>query len=243
MSTNRQKWLNKCLELKDRWDIFGEQPLLNNDSKGINIYRFLKSLNENLKDNSIVVSDAGSSYYCCGQALKLKNGCRWIVSSSQGELGSGIGIATGVSFAKDKQEVILTIGDGSFQTNINQLAVIKKYQLPIKIFIWNNSGYLTNRNTLNKFYEGRLIGTGPENELWFPDIKRMATGYEIDYLKIDKIINLDATIKEILSINKPIICEVICPKEQEIIPTAYAARDENGKLVPYSLSKMYPLQE
>ena len=67
--------------------------------------------------------------------------------------------AIGVSFARDKKQIIGITGDGSLQFNIQELQTMKHHQLPIKLFVWNNNGYLSIRVTQNKFFEGRLIGT------------------------------------------------------------------------------------
>ncbi len=245
MSITKQDWLNKCKEWKIKWPIFQEQgDKLNDDKLGINLYKFYEVLNQNLKEDSVVVWDAGSSLYVSNQSLMLdgKNQ-RSIGSLAQAEMGAALGMSAGVSFAKNKGETICCIGDGSFNTNIQALSVIKQHNLPVKIFVLNNSGYLSIKNSQDKFYQGRRIGTDSKDGIFFPEIFRIAKCYEIDYTIISGIINLDKGIKHCLSINKPIICEVICQELQDISPSITAFKNKEGKMEQHDFSNMYPFIE
>lgn len=236
---NKQNWITKCQEWRNKWSIF--LPEYEDDSKGLNLYKFMQVLNDNLKEDSIIVSDSGSGIYVPGQALQFKsNKGKFINSGAQSEMGFCLGASIGACLANNKKEVIVLVGDGSFQFNIQELATIKYHKLPIKIFVWNNEGYLSIRNTQNKFYEGRLLGTGPEAGLWFPELNKIAKAYEMQYKIINNIKYMDLFIKEVMEFNGPVICEVICQKNQEIIPAITASKDKDGKLVQNDFCNMYP---
>lgn len=239
---NKSEWIQKCQSWKEKWPVPQEQgDKLDDDSKGINLYKFYEILNQNLKEDSVVCWDAGSSLYCSNQSLRLNGkGQRSIGSLAQAEMGAAISMACGVSFSKDKKEVIVVTGDGSLNTQIHSLAIVKKFNLPIKIFILNNKGFLSIKNSQDKFYEGRRIGTDINDGYFFPQISNIAWAYEIGHLKIKKIIDLDKFIKYSLTLNEPVIVEVICQELQEISPGITAKKTEDGKLEQCDFSNMAP---
>ena len=146
----------------------------------------------------------------------------------------------GISFAKNKGEVLGITGDGSFQFNIQELQTIKHYDLPIKIFVLNNDGYLSIRATQSKFFEGRFIGTDDTSGVSFPDLEKIADAYGIKYYKIlnNRVVN-DA-VDKILKENVPVLCEVVCERDQEIIPTISSVKEANGEMQSRPMEDMYP---
>ena len=242
---NKQIWLSKCLSWKEKWPVFQEQgSKLNDDSAGINIYKLLDILNQNLKKDSVITSDAGSAFYTTNQAFRLDGeNQRLICSLAQAEMGAALAISAGVSFAKNKGEVICIIGDGSFNTNPQALAIIKKHKLPVKIFILNNGGYLSIKNSQDKFYEGRRIGTDNKDGMFFPEANKISQAYEIKFYAINLIENCDKIVKDVLDENEPVICEVICQEIQEISPGITASKNVDGKLEQCGFENMAPFIE
>lgn len=231
---NKQEWLNKCNHWKNKWPQLGLLEF-EDDSRGINLYKFIEVLNKNLEEDSVIVGDAGSSIYVNSQSLQLKGLQRFILDSSQSGMGASIPMSIGVCLARNKKDTIVITGDGSFNTNIQELAVIKYHNLPIKIFVWNNLGYLSIRNTQDAFYGGRRFGTDSKTGLYFPDLCKIAAAYEIGYLKINYNTSLDFVIKQSMKLNEPCIIEVKCDPEQKIQPSL-AFKD--GKSCP--LQQMSP---
>lgn len=238
----RQDWLNKCLEWKNKWPVFQEQhEKLEDDSNGINLYKFYQALNENLNPDSVIAWDAGSSLYCSNQALMLDGKNQQSVGSlAQAEMGAALAMAAGVSFAKEKTDCICCIGDGSFNTNPQALSIIKYYNLPVKVFVLNNSGYLSIKNSQDKFYSGRRIGTDKKDGIFFPEIQNIAKVYELQYQKISSISDLNSSIKNILNQSGAVICEVICQEIQDISPGITALKNQDGKMEQCDFSNMAP---
>jgi acetolactate synthase-1/2/3 large subunit len=193
-----------------------------------------------LKDDSVVVGDAGSAVYVPPQAMKLKEGQRYITSGGQAEMGYTIPACIGISIARHKGEVIGVTGDGSFQLNIQELQTIVHYDLPIKIFVWNNDGYLSIRATQTKFFEGRLIGTDKTSGVSFPSLRKIASAYGIKYYKASRSNQLANVIQEVVNYPKAVICEVMCIRDQEIIPSVSAFTKKDGTIVSKPLEDMYP---
>lgn len=233
-----KKWADKCLEWKKKWPVY--QPSYKNDRKGINTYFFIETLSNLLKKDSVVIADAGSTSYVIAQGIKLRNGQRYITSSAQGEMGYTVPACIGVCFAKKRTEVFGITGDGSFQMNIQELQTIVHHKLPVKLFIWNNGGYLSIRSTQSRFFEGRLIGTDESSGVSFPSTQKIAQAYGIRYLSVRKSGELEKTIKNMMKYDSPVICELFCDRDQEIIPTVSSCRKDDGTMVSKPLEDMYP---
>jgi acetolactate synthase I/II/III large subunit len=232
------EWIKKCQHWKEKYPVC--LPVYAKAKSGINLYYFIEILSNKLKDDSVVVGDAGSAVYVPPQSLKLKDRQRYITSGGQAEMGYTIPACIGISIARKKGEVIGITGDGSFQLNIQELQTIVHYDLPIKIFVWNNSGYLSIRATQTKFFEGRLIGADDTSGVSFPSLRKIAGAYGIQYYKASKSNKLADVVEKVMQYPKAVICEVICLRDQQIIPTVSAYTKEDGSLVSKPIEDMYP---
>jgi len=235
---NTFEWVKKCRTWRKLWPVCLAQ--YKDDKKGINLYYFINQLSQNLKNNSVVISDAGSAFYVTSQAIMLRKGQRYITSGGQAEMGYTIPAAIGICFANKKKETIGITGDGSFQMNLQELQTIVHYNLPVKMFIWNNNGYLSIRATQSKFFNGRLIGTDESCGISFPEVNKIAKAYGIKYYHVRHSSKLKEVIHRVLSEKRPVICEVICQEGQEIVPTVASARRDDGAMVSKPLEDMYP---
>ncbi|NTW31078.1 MAG: hypothetical protein HGB12_00315 [Bacteroidetes bacterium] len=189
-----------------------QSHLINSDNN-INLYYFLEKLSDHLPDNAVVIADAGSVFFACPQALKLKEGMRYI-TSSQAEMGFTLPACVGAAVA-DNRPVIGLTGDGSFQFNIQELITIRNYNLNVKLFVINNGGYLTIKNTSNKFFNGARNGT----DFKFPYLLSLSEAYDIRWDLIDDIGLIDKRLDEIINSKNPCICEVMCDPNQVLLPS------------------------
>ena len=230
------EWQEKCIHWKNKWPVSQD----NYDTDTVNMYEFTKALSELANDNAIVVSDAGSSYYVTSQSLTFKSiKQRYITSGAQADMGYTLPAAIGACIAANKSVVGIT-GDGSFQLNIQELQTIKHYNLPIKIIVWNNNGYSSIRATQNKFFDGRRIGTDPESGVSFPEVEKIAKAYDLPYVKINNTAELRKKLTDVITASGPVICEVMCPENQEIIPTVSAVKNNDGSMTSKPIEDMYP---
>ena len=124
--------------------------------------------------------------------------------------------------------------------NIQELATVMHNKIPIKIFVFNNGGYLTIKQTQLLGFDGRIMGADKKSGLSFPNYKKLANAHNISYKKIKNHNNLDKTIKSILKSKKPFLCELIMSPSEEQIPKAVNRRNELGKSIPAKLEDMYP---
>ena len=231
-------WLKKSIVWKDSWPVCNEYQ--RDDSNGINLYHFYEIFNKSNNVNSVVVADAGSAGYASAQSIKVNKNQRYIMPGGQMEMGFTLPCSIGVAFADPKKTVFAITGDGSFQLNIQELQTLSHFKPNIKLIIWNNSGYLSIKSTQNRFFDGRKIGAGPESGLTFPETKDIAKAYKLPFKKVSKASNLTGSLEWLKSFYGPAILEVICPPEQEIIPTASSKTLEDGSMVSTPLEDMYP---
>ena len=233
------EWQKKCMHWKEKWPVYQGGYDINT----VNMYEFTKVLSELASEDSIVVSDAGSSYYVTSQSFTLNNKKqRYITSGAQADMGFTLPAAIGACIAANKPVIGIT-GDGSFQLNIQELQTIKHYNLPVKLIVWNNNGYLSIRATQNKFFDGRRIGTDPESGVSFPEVGKIASAYELPYVKINNVAELREKLAGVIAASGPVICEVMCPENQEIIPAVSAVKNDDGSMTSKPIEDMYPFLE
>ena len=139
-----------------------------------------------------------------------------------------------------KSNLICLTGEGGLQMNIQELATIMHNKIPIKIFIFNNGGYLTIKQTQNLGFGGRIMGADNNSGLSFPDYKKIAKSHNIFYKKIKNHKNLKTQIKKILNQKDAVICELIMDPNEEQIPKAINKRNAAGKTIPTDFEDMYP---
>lgn len=227
-------WNKTCSRWRDQWPICPSE----NPSEKVDLYYFMKVLNERKRNDDVVISDAGSAFYVCAQATEIQANQRFITSSSQAEMGFTIPACIGAAFAKDG-EVIGVTGDGSFMMNLQELQTIAHYNLPIKLFVWNNEGYLSIRTTQKKFFEGREIGTDAESGVSIPNIREVVKSFGIEHVYADAK-ELDHAVRTTLDHDGPIVCEVLCEKWQEVVPTMQGRKNPDGTISAPPLEDMYP---
>jgi len=232
-----QEWLDKTTLWKQKYPVFN--PAVKPE-QGIDLYCFMDALSECLAKDDIVVTDAGSAVYAPAQGINLRfNEQRYITSGAQAEMGFTLPGVIGTCKAAKRRAIGIT-GDGSFQMNLQELQTIIHNSMPVKIFVWNNNGYLSIRATQTKFFNGRMIGTDNSNGLSFPDLSKISAAYGIKYIQIKDQNELKEKIREVLDFDGPVICDVACDPNQEIVPSVSSKVLPDGKIVSCPLDDMYP---
>ena len=231
-------WAEICYNWKEKYPVCLDEYY--DDSEGINLYVFIEELSKYLKDDCSIIGDAGSAVYVPPQGLKTKNKTqRYITSGAQAEMGFTLPASVGVAIAS-KKDVYAITGDGSLQMNIQELQTLVHYKLPVKLFVWNNDGYLSIRATQNKFFNGRFIGTDKDSGVSFPDLEKISEAYGIKYEKISKINEFEQVMKRVNEYNEPVLIEVMCIPNQLIIPTVSSKKLDDGTLVSSPIEDMFP---
>lgn len=228
------EWTQKCLHWRGKWDVFDRE-----DIESLNMYSFSKKLSElTTETESVIVSDAGSAYYVMAQSA---HNSRIILPGAQGEMGFTIPASIGAALALNNSKIFGVTGDGSFQFNIQELQTIVQNNLPIKIIVLNNNGYLSIKNTQKKYFEGRLSGTDKTSGISFPECSKIANAYGMKYFKISKPEDLESILPQVVYYESCCICEVFCPEYESITPTATSGKNNKGEISSLPLEYMSPL--
>ena len=142
--------------------------------KYLNSYHFIDVLSDVLNDKDVIVTDMGLSFVGTHQAFKIKKGQRLFTNSGHAPMGWGLPAAIGAYFAtkdsRSKSKIICLTGEGGLQMNIQELATVLHHKIPIKIFVYNNGGYLTIKQTQQLGFKSRIMGSDKDVN-FFPNLK------------------------------------------------------------------------
>lgn len=239
-----QEWLNRCSEWKKKYPVVLLKHYKNIDGKA-NPYCFIKELSKRLSPNQVTVVGNGTACVVGSHGYVIKPGQRFIINSAIASMGYDLPAAIGVAFARgNNQDIICISGDGSIQMNIQELQTIIHHKLPIKIFVVNNNGYHSIRQTQTNMFNKNFVGIGPESgDLSFPDMSKLASAYGFPYYSIEKNEEMRDIIPLILSIDGPVICEVFVSEKQNFEPKSATKKLEDGTLVSPPLEDLAPFLE
>ena len=155
-------------------------------------------------------------------------------------MGYDLPAAIGCAFARPGKRIICIAGDGSIMMNLQELQTIVGHQLPIKIFILNNRGYHSIRQTQNGFFPDNVVGCGGESGLSFPDYAKIAHAFGIPYDRCTCHDELNVRSQSTLATDGPAICEVFLDLKQGFAPRASSRRLASGEIVTAPMEDMAP---
>lgn len=236
VSVNEQ-WIAQTQKWKKLYPV--DLPEYINEKDGINSYHFTRVFSEKMAQDAVFVLDTGSCFHVYAQAFNVKFGQRHIITGGLSTMGYMPGVI-GVSVANDGRDVYCITGDGSIQMNLQELQTIAHNRLKAKIIVFNNRGYLLIRSTQQNFQEGRLMGESSESGVSFPELDKIAMAYGIHYLRIAHLDELDEKLNELISYEGPVICEVITPANQLLIPRVASKKLDDGKMISMPYDDMFP---
>ena len=237
--SKNKEWLAQCNQYREQFPWVGSE---HDDKDGfMNSYRFMERLNKFFKPNQIVVTDMGTALLCGHQVLRLKQGQRLMTSTGLGEMGFGLPAAIGASFALDRGEVMCLNCDGGMMLNLQELQTIVHHQLPIKIFIFNNDGYLMIKHTQKALFKNAYVGTDKASGVSCPDFSKIGASFGLPVFQINHWEQCDEVISQVQAIEGPVICEVLMHSEQLFSPKLSLVSKEDGTLVSPPLEDLSPL--
>lgn len=232
-----QPWIDQTRKWKSRYPV--DLPEYADETEGINSYHFMTAFSSAMDEGDIFVLDTGSCFHVHAQAFKVKRGQRHIITGGLSTMGYMPG-AIGVAAASQGRDVYCITGDGSIQMNLQELETIVHNKLPIKIVILNNNGYLLIRHSQSNFMKGRLIGESAKTGVSFPDMEKIAHAYGISYQKICSVTELTTGLECLKKHHGPLICEVMTPENQLLIPRVASKALADGTMVSMPYDDMFP---
>jgi acetolactate synthase-1/2/3 large subunit len=235
-------WWKQCRQYKESFPWVGPEHA---DKDGfINSYPFMEKLSKYLKKDSIVVTDMGTALLSGHQVLKMKDQQRMMTSTGLGEMGFGLPAAMGASFGKKNKnqdgEVICLNCDGGMMMNLQELQTIAHHQLPIKIIIFNNDGYLMIKHTQKALFKGRYSGTDQKSGVTCPDYTKLAKAFDYESFQIRSWADFESEMPKVMATKGPTICEVFMHPEQLLVPKLSLAPQKDGSIVSPPLEDLFP---
>lgn len=232
--SRREVWKNHCLEMKDKYpnvkaEYQNESPL--------NEYWVTKKLSERASAQANIVVDTGSVCNIVSQSWDIKEGQRYLISGGLSCMGFW---ATAIGAHQNEKQLIAITGDGSAQMNIQELATLGYNQIPVKLFVYNNNGYMLIRHNQHNYMDDRFLGVGPDSGLQTPDFCKVAAAYGIKSVKITNEEELEGKLEEVLNSEGPVLCEIQVQEFAPIIPRIASKVMSDGSLKAAEFDDLYP---
>ncbi len=234
-------WIEKCNEWKEKYPVTLPKHW-EEDGKYANVYAFVKYLSQNLPDGNLTVVSNGSACVVGSHNYVIKKDARFLINSGVASMGYGLPAAIGACRAFNNQMTICIEGDGSIMMNLQELQTVITNKLPIKIFLINNQGYHSIRQTQNNLFKDHCkVGIGPESgDLSFPDFDKLATAFGYPYFAAHSNEEMEEMVDKALATDGPVFCEVFVSTEQLFEPKSATKRLEDGTLVSPPLEDLGP---
>jgi acetolactate synthase-1/2/3 large subunit len=236
----RSQWLERCADWKARYGVNDGKPF---PVEGpISHFQFADALSDAVPADTLVsTGSSGLAVEVFYTVFRNRPGQRVFLTSGLGAMGYGLPAAIGACFANGRKPMVAVESDGSLQLNLQELATLRGFDLPICLVVMNNGGYASIRNTQRNYFEGRYVGTGPEAGLWMPDLEELARAYHLPFKRIRHIAELAPGLAEAMAQPRPMIVEVMLQKDEALSPKVAAVPQADGSMTSMPLEDMSPL--
>jgi acetolactate synthase-1/2/3 large subunit len=234
------EWRARCTDWKARYTQNEGRyfPL----SGPISHAHFVEALSENAPENTLITTGSSGlavEFFCAGFRNKL--GQRTFLTSGLGAMGYGLAAAIGACLANGNRPMLAVESDGSLQLNLQELATLASQKLPICLFIMNNGGYASIRNTQRNYFGGRYMASGPSSGLNMPSLEKLAAIYDLTYFQITDCANLNDALLAAQALPRPCLVEVNLLTDECLQPKCAAIPRNDGSIVSMPLEDMTPL--
>ena len=232
-----ESWLEICKNYRKNYPTI--EPFRQTVQGCVDSYNFFDILSSG-KPDLVYVFGNGTACVSSYQSLRLYKNQKVVVNSGCASMGYDLPAAIGACFANGKRNTICVTGEGSLQMNIQELQTIIHNKLPIKIFVLNNAGYISIRNTQNNFFKGHKVGSDKDSGVSFPNIVKLAEVYGFEACRIENQLNLKGELEEILSKPGAVVCEIMLSPTEKMEPKLSSKIKPDGKMVSKPLEDMFP---
>ncbi len=233
-----RSWVERCRKYKaDFPTITPERISVENY---VDSYRFFDVLSDFAAEDAVFVFANATASVSSFQSLRTKGRQKIVENSGCAAMGYDLPAAIGACIANGRKEVVCVSGDGSLQMNLQELQTIIHYQLPIRLFVLNNQGYSSIRNTQNNFFGGFKVGSEAESGVTFPDTKKIAKAYGFRVFKIENQKRLEQELVRVMKEKAPLVCEMMIDPAEKMEPKLSSEVKPDGRVVSKPLEDMYP---
>lgn len=210
------------------------------DGDAINPYYFIEQLSLYLEQDDIIVTANGSCCVLGFQAFVIKKNTRIFTNSGCASMGFELPAALGAAIANRGKRIICLAGDGSIMMNLQELQTIVGNKLPIIIFVINNDGYLSIRQTQNTYFPDSLLGIDAQTGVTFPDFAHVAAAFGMKSRSISKRDDIQPLLKEALSEATCALYDIVVDPKQTFEPKLMSRALPDGTMCSPELDDMAP---
>jgi len=237
-SDAHREWLGWALERRRKFPVVLDEY---QNHKPCHPYVAMKAIFDALDKDDIIISANATACVVAFQAGELKEGQRHWSNSGSATMGYDLPAAVGVCAAtNNERRVIALAGDGSIMMNIQEMQTIAGSRLPVKIFLLNNSGYVSIFQTHRNFFNGVEVGGGPKSNVTFPDFGQVAKAFGFEHFRAERHDQLESTIAAALAAPGPVMCEIILDEEVPFAPKLGAKQHPDGRITSPALEDLSP---
>ena len=236
--TQHQNWVNMCQEWKKQYPVLQQRQKEQKDL--VNVYYAFDYISRQLPENSLTVVSNGACCVAGHQTWYIKNGSRFHNNNGIASMGYGLPAAIGACISSGKKTTICLEGDGSIMMNLQELQTMKYYNLPIKLFLVNNSGYQSIRITQTNLFNKNFTGIDPQTGVGLPEYKKIADAFGISYCAIHDNKELERLVPDLLNQPGSVFVELFTDTQQVWEPKSSAKRLPNGTLTSPPLEDLAP---
>ncbi|WP_271811971.1 thiamine pyrophosphate-binding protein [Clostridium beijerinckii] len=237
---DRSEWIEHCNKLRDKYPRF--IPEQEPREGFVSTYRLVDEISNRMTENDIYqFTSSGTSVDIAMKVFRIKKGQRAFLTKGLAAMGYDLPASIGSCIASGGKRTVCVTGDGSVVMNIQELEVLKRLQLPIKLFVVDNNGYSMIYGSQNGNFKGHLTGCTLESGLTLPDVKKVAEAFGIKGYHIDNENELADKVTEVLEYDGPVICTVKADIAQQILPKQTNYMREDGQMASRPLEDMSPL--
>lgn len=183
----------------------------------IDAHVFIKELSRLASEGGIIVTDCGGNLSWTMQAFEVKSHQRILSAWNHSPMGFSLPASIGAALA-GQRDVLCIIGDGGLMMCLQELATIKRHNLPVKIFVFNNHGHGIQKQTLDTWLKSHYVAVDEQSGLSFPDFPKMADAFGLPSYTIENHSQLKTGLEKVLSMPGPVLCNVEITPEQKIVP-------------------------
>ena len=234
----KAEWLDYCRRMKAKYPVILPEHRARTDY--VSSYVLPEAIMRHAPDPLTVVTSNGIAYTSTFQAIPIRKGMRMFSNEACASMGYGLPAAIGAAFADAGRTVVCFEGDGSIQMNIQELQTLLNYKLPVKLFVYNNGGYLSIKTTQRAFFNGRFMGSEAGSGVILPSFEKIAAAYGLPYFRLKNNQELDAKLSEIFATEGPALVEVMLDPFEKLGPKAASKKLPDGTMVSAPLEDMAP---
>ncbi len=233
----QQDWLAYCRRVKAKYPVV--QPEHRARTDYVSSYVLPEAISRHASNPTTLVTSNGIAYTSTFQVIPIKRGMRMFSNEACASMGYGLPAAIGAAFAC-KGEVVCLEGDGSIQMNLQELQTMLNYRLPIKLFVYNNAGYLSIKTTQRAFFGGRFMGSEAGSGIVLPSLEKLAAAYGLPYFKLENNQQLDEILPKVFATQGAVLVEVMLDPFEVLGPKAASKKLPDGTMVSAPLEDMAP---